>query len=440
MNPDINSPQVLNTNLKAMLTEERWPAYASRIASPKDPFEHSPGAIERFMKDMSEFITDVPSTRWQFRPHNTVRVIKFATNKEYQEYALAWEEYCERCAKINKDAPEGRFRILAEFTIFTRKSEGIRSPFMAAEMQDYVTRGGLAAACACKYVNTIMRCVLELVHVHKVPREQISLIWGGDHNLNTQPISDTEFMRIAGKVQRGELMSRKEQKQVENYLLHKGEKTAEREARLHLIEECKKLGLGPQSRADRQDNIDRYQSGKSLYCFYTFKAGGVGLSLHHCDDLTKNKVRRHEHNGYAYPEDIPLIPTRQRRTILAPVFSAIDAVQALYRVPRVTSLSDTKQEVIFYEKTAEEDMAIILGVKLKCLSKVVAAKEGWEGAIYKRRDADIGRSLTDSATLAIAEEALKEGNEKGSIMANEDDDVEGALDAAVNLDEEDEED
>ncbi len=417
---------------KLALNEDRWPSYAKRIAHPADPYEHSPGAVERLMKDLPEYVVDIGGERWQFRAKNRVEVISFATNAEFQDYTEAWAQYVERCSKINKEEPQGRFRLLAEYTMFRKKAEGIRSDYLADEMIK-IERDGKAAVCACNFVQTILKSVIRLVTVHKVPREKISLIWGGDHTLNLQPISDEQFAKLALKIRAGEVLKNVEMKQIENYLLHKGESTKERQARLSIIEQAKNLNLGTQSKKTRQEEIDRFQRGDSLFCFYTFKAGGVGLSLHHSDDLTKQKVRRHEHNAYAYVEDIPSIPTRQRETILGPTFSAIETVQGLGRVPRVTSLSDTDQRMVFYKGTAEEDVAIILGIKLKCLSKVVAAKEGWEGAIYRRRDADAGKSIADGASIALVEDAMREANEKKS-SGHGDDTADGDSDFASSMD------
>lgn len=427
------------TDLKLPLTEERFPAYAKRIAYPKDPYEHSPSAIARLMDDMKDYVIQTKKSRWQFRPINKVTVIDFDNIEDYREYQAAWAEYVERCSKINKGEPQGRFRILAEFTIFRRKAEAIRFRYLCRRMLEAVNINGKAALCATNYIQTIVKCIVHLVKNEGIDRRLISIIWGGDHNLNVQPISEQQFYELGKKINRGELLKRCELKKLEHFLLHKGESNKERQERLALIEECKNLGLGTQTQDERQKNKIKFLKGESLYCFFTTKAGGVALSLHHCDDKTKEKVRRHDHNGYAYLEDIKNIPTRPRVTFAGPCFSAIETVQMLGRAPRITSLSDTYQEIIFYGGTAEEDVALILGQKLKCLSKVVMAKEGWEGAIYRRRDSDAGKIMTDRATIALIEESMKEAKETGSVI-NEDspEDFSRAIDYGLE-DEEDEE-
>ena len=155
----------------------------------------------------------------------------------------------------------------------------------------------------------------------------------------------------------------------------------EAESRASLMENIPEhLQLGAQSKEERQREIDKFQSGRSIFCLFTFRAGGVGLSLHHSDELTKVKCRRKK-NGYVFVEDIPLIPVRPRINFVAPTYSAMELVQGLGRCPRLTSLSNTKQELIFYRGTIEDSVARIVSHKLKCLSKVVRMRESWQDVV-----------------------------------------------------------
>ena len=120
----------------------------------------------------------------------------------------------------------------------------------------------------------------------------------------------------------------------------------------------KDFELGPQSLKARQRDIDKFQFGKSLCCIFTFKAGGVGLSLHH-----------------EFPH------TKQRVVILTPTYSAMEMVQGLGRCPRITSLSDTSQVIVFYLGTIEQHVAARVSIKLKCLQKAVRQRESWESII-----------------------------------------------------------
>ena len=56
-------------------------------------------------------------------------------------------------------------------------------------------------------------------------------------------------------------------------------------------------------------------------------------------------------------------------------------VQGLGRAPRLTSLSVTKQTLLFYRGTVEDEIADIVSQKLRCLTKVVRQKESWSDVI-----------------------------------------------------------
>ena len=172
------------------------------------------------------------------------------------------------------------------------------------------------------------------------------------------------------------------------------------------------LRIGMQSMDDRQREIDRFQSGKSLFCIYTFRAGGVGLSLHHSDEFTEFKCRR-KPSGYVVEEDIPLVPVRPRRNFVALTYNAIELVQGVGRCPRLTSLSDTEQYIICYQGTIEVDIGYIVSKKLSCISSVVKQHESWQDIIMygnnPNKKAKTMKELLDSA------ESAKKDDESGII-------------------------
>ncbi len=251
-----------------------------------------------------------------------------------------------------------------------------RAPHIAKKMY-HAVQEGYAAVSADKYKATIIKAVQMLIEKYGVSRDQISLIWGGGQTKLTKKQSTA--LEIQGKAEKladaGYTVD-----QIMKMLNITEEDLVAAMAREEALENIDPaMRLGPQSPEERQSEIDRFQSGKTLYCFYTFKAGGVGLSLHHTDEFTREKVR-HKPNGYAVIEDIPNIPVRPRINFVAPTYSAIELVQGLGRCPRLTSLSNT-QRLIFYANTVETDVARIVSAKLRCLSKVVRMREAWNDVI-----------------------------------------------------------
>lgn len=115
--------------------------------------------------------------------------------------------------------------------------------------------------------------------------------------------------------------------------------------------------IGGQTGAERQDNIDRFQEGKTNFCVITIGAGGTGLSLHHNPD---NK-------------DI----SSPREVYMSPAFNAIDVAQTAGRAHRINSISETNQYLLYFKDTVEEYVASKLEKKLNCMSKLISKNETW---------------------------------------------------------------
>lgn len=361
------------------INSDNWPVFAGRIASPAAPEDFVEASVERLMDYIHDYVVDVKNVRSQFNAINKILMIEFDNQGDRDFYQTAVERYYEETAKIqDSDSANKGFMLLVEWLKLRQAAEFVRRKFFARKMAAAVVEG-YASVCACNFKATVAATVLELHKQYKVPREDISIIWGGDTAYSgddSQKYTPEEIQGILEKLMRNEHV----------------EKSVTKAVRLQLQAQNAGLGeipsylrLGPQNFKLRQEEIDRFQSGKSKYCFFLFKSGGVGLSLHHSDALTKEKVRRNSKNGYAIVEDIPNIPTRPRATFLAPTYSAIELVQGLGRAPRIASLSDTVQTLVFYKGTIEESVARVTSAKLRCLAKVVRQKETWEDLILKHK-------------------------------------------------------
>jgi SNF2 family DNA or RNA helicase len=129
---------------------------------------------------------------------------------------------------------------------------------------------------------------------------------------------------------------------------------------------------GGQSAEQRQRHVDEFQEGKRDIMLLTLQAGGVGISLHHEQDSA-----------------------RPRHIILPPTWSAIDLIQCLGRSHRITSQSNTLQEVLWYRNTIEERVAAVVENKVKCINKAVSAKEQWASLFAPNLDDELGNVDTD---------------------------------------------
>lgn len=395
------------------INNNNWHSFAKRIASPADPTENSPAAVERLVEKLLPYIVDVKGVRPQFHPRNSVQLVDFQSKWARDYYYSAEERFLEESAKLASLKGQGQntgMMMLAIFNAYRMAAEFVKAEPQVDLAYDLVNNQGKAAVIVCNFQKTIAKGVQLFKQKYNVPRNKISLIWGGSQQFaQKERLSETDIQTLLSKLKRME--------EIEPALLQKFVWQMKNDDS-GFGEELKELDLGSQSRKDRQREIDRFQSGESLYCFYTFKSGGVGLSLHHTDEFTKQKVRRKE-SGYACEEDIPLIPTRQRGTFLSPTYSAIEMVQGLGRVPRLTSLSDTQQAILFYRGTIEERVAMIVSMKLKCLKKVIRQREHWEDAIFIR-DANVQEDSREKEAIKLLTEGDAENGETEDIFLDED--------------------
>lgn len=360
------------------LSNATWPTYAAAISAPSPPSEYNEAAVERLTKDLEPYIKRVRGVRPQFDAINSIELIDFETDDERKYYEDTERRYYEKKAKLAEklgkdlgdDGSAGGIWALVLLNERCMAAEYCRRYHLAKKMKHAVDNG-YAAVCAVKYKNTLIAVVRILVEEYKISRDLISLVWGGGQTqLTAKQKSKAEIKAQADKLKE---IGMDITSVLENLDLDEVEDRVLEEIPAH-------LRLGMQSKEERQREIDKFQMGKTLFCMYTFKAGGVGLSLHHSDELSPVKVRRKE-SGYAVEEDIPKVPIRPRANFVAPTYSAIELVQGLGRCPRLTSLSNTPQRLVYYRGTVEEDVARIVSGKLRCLSKVVRQREKWEDVI-----------------------------------------------------------
>lgn len=368
---------------KTRITQATWGDLSKELANGFragggiDPKEHSPAGIERFMFAMKDYVYDVKNVRSDFKSINNAELISFQSDWARDYYGKAWERFQLEAAKVDKTTPEGKFRILVEFLQFRKAAEFCRADVLA-DRAYAALQAGQDAVLAVNFKQTIVRATRRLIKHYGLKRGDISLIWGGSSELTSGgkggqavQFSEDEIASILTK-----MIAAGATKEQQDLVLKKLRNPAvetpeEKEARDFAILNK----FGPQNRAARQEEIDRFQSGNSRVAMFTFKSGGVGLSLHHTDEWAK--VDKETGNK--------IVKSRQRRAFLAPTYSAIEIVQGLGRAHRLTSLTDTEQTILFYRGTIEEAVYAIVNLKMRCLRKVTQAKESWDSLITEAK-------------------------------------------------------
>ena len=259
------------------------------------------------------------------------------------------------------------------------------------------------AVIAIKHKETIAATVKYLCKTYGYTRDDFSIIWGGmggkfsadgkvklrekqipQSVFNALSDNDKELLKslnvrlllMDGEKQVGEIELSQE--------LDDRKKLEAAGFRSVGSDDIQNLRLGGQNAKARNEEIKRFQTGVTKICLFTFKAGGVGLSLHHCHENAK-----------------------PRETFLAPCYSAIELVQGLGRAPRLTSMSETIQTMLFYKGTIEEHIADRVSEKLKCLQEVVRQRESWEDVIVENAQQEFStRANYEEESKASIEEIL----------------------------------
>lgn len=430
------------------VTKQTWSDWAKAVAYPFEPEEHAPAAIDKLMDKLDDYVVRCKGIKWQFKAQNQTKIVDFDNAEDKKFYDSAWERYLKEKARYLKEKArlekekgleEGEgvtgLQILAQFTKFRQASELCHANHITDAMHDAWLHGQ-APVSGLNFKHTVVRCVKNLIEKHGYKREDISIIWGGGVTI-TKKAKQQAAMASNPVIQAG---LRAAGITMDDIGL--GEDDVAAVDKLLQDEKIpKEWNLGAQNKKQRQVEIDNFQSGRSKFCFFTFKSGGVGLSLHHCDEqvteynrlipgyeeweaslvkrpkserpLAPGKVGRKK-SGYAVAEDIKYITTRPRICFLTPTYSAMELVQGLGRCPRINSLSDTPQIILFFRGTIEERVAEIVTQKLKCLQKVVRGHEDWCDIIVE------AQSSEDANARAIRR--LHEGESLVATVTGDEDD------------------
>jgi len=394
----------------SILTNDNWNAYASMISSPSKPTDFNKAAVDRLIDDLEPWIVRVKGVKPQFDAINGVKIIQFESDAKRKFYEDAWERFLKEKAKIDAAKEAGDNAGICYLVVllkFAMAAEFCHAEHFAHDMHEAVTKRGKAAVAAVKFKATLIEIQKLLIEKYGVSRDNISLIWGGGQTqLTEKQKSKAKIKALSDKLKAMGL-------EADEMIGDMGLDDVEDRVLVQYPEEWR---LGPQDQITRQNEIDKFQRGESLYCIYTLKAGGVGLSLHHTDELTSFKCRRKE-SGYAFEEDIAKVPVRPRETFIVVTYNAIELVQGVGRVPRLTSLSPTVQNVYCYAGTIEVRMGQVYSQKLRCLSAVVRQRESWQQIIFGGgRDEEVKR------VLDLTKDAM---NDESSLIDEGDTDEEG---------------
>ena len=337
--------------LDMTVTEKNFPTFAGLICN--EPAKPNRAAAKRLRELLSPFIYSMPKVKWPHKAINSVILVPFSSDKDRETYNGAYTRYLEKCQKLGKNVDFGRFEQFVALGQFRRTVEPLRADALADRCHERYSSGEVSPVVGCAYRDTVIRLVFRLIQ-HGYKRKDISVIWGGKDEIKTSLIlRDEDFNELFKRTAAGEELTPRDIKRIEATLRFKEEKLnysektdAETEARLAKISE---FGLmGAQTPNQRQVEIDRFQNGDSKICIFTLAAGGVGLSLDH------------------WRKDL-----RPREGYFTPTYSGPEFQQALGRLPRRLTLSDTYQYIVGMLGTIEETHVMpLIDKKLQCIAEI----------------------------------------------------------------------
>jgi hypothetical protein len=342
-----------------IVSNSSWPMVSKELAYPAEPEDYVTASINRFVDEFEPYIVRIRNIRPKHRAYNKIVPMDFQTKEEREEYYKAVDLHEKRKRRIESDDSmnEGqrRMAMLAEFTIFRKAAENCKR-FHYAKWMDECYKLGYAPALGLAFKQTITNVVRLLIEDYNWKREDITLIWGG----STEALSIKR--KLALKIKKSQKLQEDLWKELDIdveedlgiFFDDIEEKTNEQ------VEFEKRYRLQSQKPHEREEERLRFQRQDSKGALFSYKSGGVGLSLHHEEQ---------------YPK------ARPRRGRFSLVYSEKELIQCSGRLPRITSISDTYQDYDYYKNTIEEHVAARVRMKLKCMHQVIRAREDWTDII-----------------------------------------------------------
>lgn len=320
-------------------------------ATPQKPNRE---AMKRARNVLASNIVSAPYIKPKFKAVNVVWIVDFENDRARQIYKSAHERLQEARRKAGKNTMFGQFQALVALNDYRYTVEPLRAWALAERAAENYKAGTFATVIGGAFKEVLTTVAYILIDKHHIPREHISVIWGGKKEFRPEDIlSQEELNGILGhpdpmSLFKDHSLLRKVRITL-RYLQDKHEhmESAEEQSIRHA--KMKELRLvGKQSDNTRQLEIDKFQDGTSRICLFTNASGGIGLSLDRSKDF--------------------LLP---REGLFTPVYSGKEFQQVLGRLVRRQSLSDAIQRICMMAGTVEEyHVAPILDEKLKCIAEI----------------------------------------------------------------------
>jgi hypothetical protein len=399
------------------LTRETFPEFARTLTLGADPRGANAAALERWGAALGDRFVKPPGDPQKVKALNKVKLFKIEDPANQAMLRNAMKNYLEALERTGRSIdPQGQ--VMVAFMVMARAAELATVDTWVADAIN-AHRNGYAPVIAIRFTETLKELVMKLCESDYfrekgLTKQKISLIWGGNREIKPEELlPEARAAEIAAKMGMWILDNPDEARKPkaddigitkeEFRAFHKGIKyTSERifremtkDAFAQRNEKLREMKLHNQNQKERHENVQAFLNGETEFCIYTLSSGGTGISLDH----------RYMH-------------TRPRGVMSTMTYWAEEFAQALGRCVRITTLTDTLQEIYVPEGTILSDhMAPKLARKLKSVDAIGSSNVDLAGELEK--------AMRDrAAAIKLTEEDLAATESTGVIETDEEDDDE----------------
>lgn len=399
------------------LTRETFPEFARTLTLGADPRSANAAALERWGAAIGDRFVKPPGDPQKVKALNKVKLFEITDPINQNMLKNAMKNYLEALERTGRSIdPQGQ--VMVAFMVMARAAELATVDTWVADTI-HAHQNGYAPVIAIRFVETLKELVMKLCDSEyfkskNLTQKKISLIWGGNREIKLEDLlPENRAAEIAVKMGMWILDNPDEARKPkaedigitkeEFHAFHKGIKyTSERIFRemtkdsfAKRNEKLREMKLHNQNQNERHENVQAFLNGETEFCIYTLSSGGTGISLDH---------------RFQY--------TRPRKVMSTMTYWAEEVAQALGRCCRITTLTDTLQEIYVPEGTLLSDhMAPKLARKLKSIDAIGSS------------NVDLAAELEDAIRKKLKVEKLTAEDlmptaSSGVIEVEEDDDEE----------------
>jgi hypothetical protein len=370
-------------------------------------------ALERWVAKIGKRFIKPPNDPQKVKAINRVKFFEITDPINKSMVKNAMDNYLKSLEATGKTIdPQGQ--VMVAFMVMARAAELASVDQWVADAIE-LHKKGYAPVLAIRFTETLKEYVLKLSKSEYFQqlgytRNKISLIWGGQKEIKEQDLLPVERASKIGAMIGDWVLNNPEVtrqptaaeigiSQDELRAFRKGIKyTSERlfremskEAFARRNEQLRELKLHNQTQQERYENVKMFLDGATEFCVYTLSSGGTGISLDH----------RYTH-------------CRPRHLMATITYWAEEVAQALGRCVRVSTITDTIQEIYIPTGTLLSDhMAPKLAVKMKAIDAIGSSNFDMSRELQRA-------VLKKEAARQLTAEELKGSESSGVIEIEED--------------------